>query len=336
MAEYIIKEKNGEKITVRDLQLEILTIMDEVDRVCRKNKIKYALHAGSSLGIVNYKGFIPWDDDIDVIVNKDDYHKFIKALKKDLKKDFVFQCYETNKKYNVLIPNMKIRKKNTFITESNTFLKNRCNDSNGIFVDVIWYGNVSENEATNQINRLWMKFLMPLVVFLDNLHIDFKPLKNYIVRYGERFSDKNKDSKYCSQTISIPWEKLFNYPKFLKEDIYPFKEYDFEGRKYYSYNNIPKVMKEWYGEKSVCQLIDGKYIDVYPENKRVPKHTADINLKNGYHKIDYKDIAMKMFGYLSLLMFVITFVLMNDASLPFCGLGIIFLGISILLYNNRF
>ena len=68
--EYILKDNGKEKITVRDLQLEVLSIMDEIHRVCEKNNIKYGLMAGSALGIVNYKGFIPWDDDIDVCVER--------------------------------------------------------------------------------------------------------------------------------------------------------------------------------------------------------------------------------------------------------------------------
>ena len=97
--EYTILEKNGVKITIRELQLELLTIMDEIHRVCEKNNIKYGLIAGSALGIVNYKGFIPWDDDIDICIERKDWNRFIEALKKDLSDDFYFQCFENDKRY---------------------------------------------------------------------------------------------------------------------------------------------------------------------------------------------------------------------------------------------
>ena len=78
---YVLKkDKKGNEITVRDLQLEILEIMDEIHRVCVKNEIPYALIAGSALGICNYKGFIPWDDDIDMCIERKDWDRFIKAL----------------------------------------------------------------------------------------------------------------------------------------------------------------------------------------------------------------------------------------------------------------
>ena len=86
--EYILKElPDGKKITVRDLQLEVLSVMDEIHRVCEKNSIPYFLIAGSALGIVNYKGFIPWDDDMDVSMIRSDYEKLIPILKSELPDD---------------------------------------------------------------------------------------------------------------------------------------------------------------------------------------------------------------------------------------------------------
>ena len=121
---YVLKTtKDGKEITVRDLQLSILEIMDEIHRVCVKNDVPYALIAGSALGICNYQGFIPWDDDIDVCVERKDWKRFIEALEKDMDKKFYFQCFENDKKYNILIPSMKIRKRGTYIEEVNTLLE---------------------------------------------------------------------------------------------------------------------------------------------------------------------------------------------------------------------
>ena len=113
--EYILKElADGTKVTVRDLQLEVLSIMDEIHRVCEKNKIPYFLIAGSALGICNYGGFIPWDDDMDIAVPREDWLRFIEALKKDLDTKFYFDCYEIDSKYNTISgPTMKVLKRCT-------------------------------------------------------------------------------------------------------------------------------------------------------------------------------------------------------------------------------
>ena len=89
--EYFITIKGDKKVPIRKLQLEVLSIMDAIHSVCEKNKIEYALIAGSALGIVNYKGFIPWDDDMDICIKRKDYKRFIKAMEKDLDDKFYFQ-----------------------------------------------------------------------------------------------------------------------------------------------------------------------------------------------------------------------------------------------------
>ena len=68
-------------------------------------------------------------------------------------------------------------------------------------------------------------------------------------------------------------------PVFLKNDVYPVKLYDFEGRKYYSYNNIEKIMKEWYGPNCLKRLERDVYVETLPVEKRKPKHIKEINLE---------------------------------------------------------
>ncbi len=286
--DYIICENGKNKITVRDLQMEVLTIMDEIHRVCVKNKIDYALIAGSALGIVNYKGFIPWDDDIDVCVKREDWQAFINALKKDLSDDFYFQCFETDKKFNTIAgPSMKIRKKNTYIEETNFLLKNRCKSGDGIFVDVIIYDHMSENKIVDEIYRTLIKVTVPFIVLLDNLHINPVPFKMFTNWLSNRYSKKNIKSKLAGQTISYPWLKIKHEPVFLKDDVYPFKLYDFEGRKFYSFNNIEKVLKEWYGPNCLKKWDGKKWVETLPLKNRKPKHTVVLNL-NGSEKISEK------------------------------------------------
>ena len=64
------------------LQKVILIIVKDIDILCRKHQIKYFLLGGSAIGAVRHKGFIPWDDDIDVIVPRKDWNRFIEAMKK--------------------------------------------------------------------------------------------------------------------------------------------------------------------------------------------------------------------------------------------------------------
>lgn len=336
--EYILKTSNdNSKITVRDLQIRILEIMDEVHRVCEKNKIKYCLIAGSALGICNYKGFIPWDDDMDICIKREDWNRFVQAMNKDLSDKFYFHCYENDKRYNILIPSMKIRLKNTYIQEVNYFLENRC-DGDGVFIDVVIYDNVADNKVVDELYRTPIRILMPVLVFLDNLGFKAVWLKKLILRKAEKYGKKYKDSKYTSQTIAIPWEKFMKEPTFLKEDVYPFKLYEFEGRQYYSYNNIEKVMKEWYGPNCLKKWNEKeeKWEETLPVEKRKPKHVADINLKNDIpNGVSKNKGSILIRGItLAILFFLLALVLFNEFSLKLLGIGIMLIGISIVLFIN--
>lgn len=66
--------------SVKQSQEEILVLLKEFDRVCRKHNIKYSLHGGTLLGAVRDKGFIPWDDDADVTMMRDEYNKLFAAF----------------------------------------------------------------------------------------------------------------------------------------------------------------------------------------------------------------------------------------------------------------
>lgn len=277
--EFVLKEVNGVKITVRDLQKEILDIMDEIDRVCRKNKIPYALHAGSALGYINYKGFIPWDDDVDIMVDLKDYKRFIAALKKDLGPDFYFQCFDTDKKYNVLISNMKIRKRGTYIEEENVLLKNRCKTGDGIFVDVIWWGGASKYRLIDELFRLPIRIMMPIMVFLDNIHINPIPFKYLVEWISKGYGRLFRNSGYIEQTIAYPWIKFYKQPIVKAEDVYPFSECEFEGRKFMTYNRPENVVRIWYGPNCTKRWNGTEWEETYPVEKRKPKHIKDINLK---------------------------------------------------------
>ena len=81
---------NPEGSSLRQLQLNLLDILIEFDRICRANDINYWLDSGTLLGAARHGGFIPWDDDLDVCILKKDQRKLRKAMKKEVKPPFSF------------------------------------------------------------------------------------------------------------------------------------------------------------------------------------------------------------------------------------------------------
>ena len=78
----------NQKPTVKEIQEEILILLSELDRVCRKNNIKYSLHGGTLLGAVRESGFIPWDDDADITMMREEHNRLIECFNKE-SKDFM-------------------------------------------------------------------------------------------------------------------------------------------------------------------------------------------------------------------------------------------------------
>ncbi len=137
------KEQLKIKLTdeqLRTLQLNLLEMLIEIDRICRKYNIKYSMDGGTLLGAVRHGGFIPWDDDIDVIMRREEYQKFYKACRKDLdKKRFFLQEYRTDRHYRWGYE--KLRRKDTeFVRLGQEHLKSR----GGIFVDIFVVDNVPD------------------------------------------------------------------------------------------------------------------------------------------------------------------------------------------------
>lgn len=67
-----------------------LKLLKEIDRICRKYKIKYALDAGTLLGAIRHGGFIPWDDDVDIVMTRKNYEMFAKVVRRELAEGMTF------------------------------------------------------------------------------------------------------------------------------------------------------------------------------------------------------------------------------------------------------
>lgn len=173
--------------SIKDLQRALLVIATEIDRICRKNDIRYVLMFGSLLGAVRHKGFIPWDDDVDMGMLREDYKKFIAACDRDLDKDhFALQTWDTDPAYVQAFA--KIRLKNSYMNElawKNTEIKER-----GLFVDIFPYDAVPQNHAIARMQSALAFILHRLLLLNGNVDIFLhsSALKNKIKRIMKLFA----------------------------------------------------------------------------------------------------------------------------------------------------
>ena len=135
--EYMI---TPEKKAVWAVELDLLT---EFDRVCKKNNIKYCADGGTLLGAVRHKGFIPWDDDIDLAMLRSEYEKLCEVAPKEFKEPYFFQTDKTDIDYARGHAQLR-NSRTTGILKSE--MGTGCKFNQGIFIDIFPFDAVPEDE----------------------------------------------------------------------------------------------------------------------------------------------------------------------------------------------
>ena len=135
---------------LRKVQLIQLEMLLEVDRICRENGIKYCIIAGTLLGAVRHRGYIPWDDDADVALLRSEYVRFRDACKHALDRNrFYFQDYTNTSGYRWGYG--KLRRKNTaFIRKGQEHMPY----PSGIFIDIFPLDNVPNSRLKRYMHNL--------------------------------------------------------------------------------------------------------------------------------------------------------------------------------------
>lgn len=243
---------------LKKLQRIELEMLIEVDRICRKYDIKYSLDGGTLLGAVRHKGFIPWDDDIDVIMLREEYNKFFDACKKELdSKRFFLQDYRTDPYY--IFGYEKIRRLGTeFIRLGQEHLKNKT----GVFIDIFVADNVPDNLIMRKLH-LFACFIIRKVLYSNIGKISEK---NFFVRQWYKllsliprdfsFYIRNVLANVCNRNrTELVRHMTHNYrisrygmPRVCFDD---FIELEFEKYKFKAFKNYDLYLTKLYGDYMV-------------------------------------------------------------------------------------
>lgn len=259
-----IYKLNEEGTSLRKHQKHMLDMLCFVDKVSRENNIPYFLSGGTLLGAVRHKGFIPWDDDLDIIFLKKDLKKMHKILKYNLSDKYHLQANDTDANY--MAPYEKLRLLGTEIKETNT--NDKYYKYKGIYIDLFFLEpatpfchKVSEYNqrlimilankipAKNLISKLFLR-----LIFLLS-HRVFFPLLSFI------------SFMLSKDMLSYPLGSFFK-TQFKKDWIFPLREIEFENCKFFAPNNIDEILKAQYGnymeipskDKIKMHVVDVKYI----------------------------------------------------------------------------
>lgn len=147
-----------QKQKLHEIQEIELKILRELDRICEKYGLHYSLSGGTLLGAIRHKDFIPWDDDIDIDLKRDDFNKLIKVLPEELGDEFEFLNYDSYGEYFCdFIPRIFYKNSkavNSFSTDGGK--NNFANDErmNRIFIELYCLHDTDSSKVKKQIFKV--------------------------------------------------------------------------------------------------------------------------------------------------------------------------------------
>lgn len=261
-----------EKDLLRKVQLAQLEIAKEIKRVCDENDIQYFLAFGSMIGAVRHKGFIPWDDDMDLGMVRSEYERFLEIAPKKMKPEYFLQTWYSDPSYP--LPFAKVRKRGTLFLES----KGAQLKENGFFVDIFPYDFVpatkAEKDSVDQQRvDLCRTMLMKckFTPWMENDSIIWKKRIGYLYYQLKAVfaSGRELARKHDALVSGFPEnDKMFwqdgtaeNYTVHRSwcEDL---SEYEFEGEWFKGPTDYDAVLRDYYGD----------YMKFPPESERENRH----------------------------------------------------------------
>ena len=253
---------------LKKLEVEMLITFADI---CDKLGLKYYLIGGTLIGAIRHKGFIPWDDDIDVGMFREDYEKFLETAPSLLPENLFLQHIYSEPEY--LMPFAKIRNSNTTFIESSV---NKYNINHGIYIDIFPIDYYPEDlKLRNYINSKKANYDRRIICQFNHQRKQSYKYKikslMYMLKYPSiRTVVKKRDNLYKSVPKS---NKVANFGgAWGEKEIVPVDWYgdgvfvEFEGHKFNAPSEYHKFLTQVYGD----------YMTLPPVEQRVTHHFTDV------------------------------------------------------------
>ncbi|MBR5012237.1 MAG: LicD family protein, partial [Clostridia bacterium] len=251
---------------IKGIQSVLLEMLTDFDDLCRKNNLTYFLVGGSALGAVRHKGFIPWDEDLDIGMPREDYERFSEIFLKACSEKYWLQSIEQSKLYDLTF--MKIRKKGTRYVE----LFETEPEHAGVFMDIYPLDNVPDNKIARFFHGMISDFLYlccscvrvhkkknRFLEYLDDKRairlVKIKAFLGFCLSFfslhkwcviADKWSKKYKNNN--SRLVSFPCGRKHYFGEICtRASFLPVKETAFEGKQIFTMNNPHEYLTGLYG-----------------------------------------------------------------------------------------
>ena len=241
---------------IREIQQMELGIMEYIHEVCHKIGVKYFLAYGSLIGAVRHKGFIPWDDDMDICMLREDYEKLQDYLIANPDERYEVMSYKNN--LNYVYPFMKVQDNHTYLLEEDV----RIDSNMGIYVDIFPVDGY-ENDANfkNKMTKLIKKrqlscytfkgitntksVLNSLIRYISVIIFYFTNTNKYVAQI-EELAKSRKVSDY--EEVDYLIYKDMNKPVWRREWLEQVTTGTFEGKEFMIPKNYHEILTSDYGD----------------------------------------------------------------------------------------
>lgn len=240
-------------LSPEECKSHILDIMVEIDRICNENEISYYMAYGTLLGAVRHKGFIPWDDDIDIIMMREDYNKLIKILKSNNNPSWLGVIDGDTPGYYYTFA--KAVDNRTIAKHDDTHVEA------GLWVDIFPWDAIPDDEIKRQRYlkscHRQRNLILAMSSNFDQMVFSKKTVgkfilslfativgRNRIYRYSNAFNQRYTGTKYIS-CLTTPYT---GRESFLKEDMVQSVKIEFEGQMFNAPQNWHLFLSQIYGD----------------------------------------------------------------------------------------
>lgn len=257
------------RLTVEEYKDREIKILDHIDDICKENDIKYSIFFGTLLGAIRHKGFIPWDDDIDIVMSRKEYEKFINTYNKNEE----YELLSYRNRSELAFPFTKICDKKTILKWTQEFHEKQ---EYGLFVDIFPYDNLPDNRVVKKIMIIKIRFLLAMLYY-RTYKVKNKSMKEKIEiifagMHSTKFYNQKIDSfsqKYNSKKTQKVYFPVVaqNYNKeFLRVYLETFTRIEFEGSHYMAPLHYDECLT----------ILYKKYMELPPIDKRKASHEFEV------------------------------------------------------------
>ena len=268
-----------QELSIEHLKETELDILIEIDRFCRKQEIQYSLAGGTLLGAVRHKGFIPWDDDIDLMMTRENYDKFISLFSKEAGRYRVI-TYQNNPQYNYLFA--KVVDSQTKVVEDHNFPV----DDLGVFVDIFPIDALGDTigEAKQKLKKVKFKRFLCVASSWKHFYINqnrnfLRQIPRFCFYLMRRFVNARKANAQIEKNFPFDKEKKYwgcvcgSYEEreIMKRDVFTeYTDLEFEGIQFMCIKAYDTYLSSLYHD----------YMKLPPQSKQVAHHTFVAYKKN--------------------------------------------------------